>query len=86
MDETDPLMRGLKHKSEYIKGRCRLCRFRDLCTGAMRVRAFRTFNDPWAPDPQCYLTDEEIGLDDIKKKELVQSGEMYQMPAELSRK
>ena len=28
----------------------------------MRVRAFRTYNDPWAPDPQCYLTDEEIGL------------------------
>ncbi len=46
MDESDPLMRGLKHKAEYIKGRCRLCRYRDLCTGAMRVRAFRTYNDP----------------------------------------
>lgn len=84
MDESDPLMRGLKHKKDYIKGRCRLCRFRDLCTGAMRVRAFRAYNDPWAPDPQCYLSDEEIGLDDDKRHELLRSGEVFPTPTELS--
>ena len=26
LDESDPLMHGLKHKAAYIKGRCRLCR------------------------------------------------------------
>lgn len=83
MDESDSLMRGLKHKAEYIKGRCRLCRYTELCTGAMRVRAFRTYNDPWAPDPQCYLTDEEIGLTSDKKKELASAGEDFPMPAEL---
>ncbi|MBN2160297.1 MAG: radical SAM protein [Spirochaetes bacterium] len=85
MDERDPLMRGLKHKAEYIRGRCRLCRFRELCMGSMRVRAFRTYNDPWAPDPQCYLSDEEIGIDDRAKQELKLSGELYTMPEELTR-
>ena len=85
MDESDPLMRGLKHKAEHIKGRCRLCRYTKLCTGSMRVRAYRTYNDPWAPDPQCYLSDEAIGLDEYKINELIQSGEDYLMPEELTR-
>ncbi len=84
LDEKDPLMKGLKHKADYIKGRCRLCRYRDLCTGAMRVRAYRTFNDPWAPEPQCYITDDEIGLTDEKKQFLAENGEEFPMPEELT--
>ncbi len=84
-DESDPLMKGLKHKADYIKGRCRLCRYQDLCTGAMRVRAFRAYGDPWAPDPQCYITDEEIGLDKEKQAELKRAGELFEMPVELAR-
>jgi heme d1 biosynthesis protein len=26
------------------------------------VRAHQLTNDPWAEDPACYLTDEEIGV------------------------
>ncbi|HPS56575.1 MAG TPA: radical SAM protein [Spirochaetota bacterium] len=85
MDESDELMRGLKHKAEFIKGRCRLCAYRDLCTGSMRVRGFRAHGDPWAPDPQCYLTDEEIGLDSEKKEYLKRSGEEFPVPEELAR-
>ena len=83
MDESDPLMKGLKSKAAYIKGRCRLCAYRDLCTGAMRVRAQRNYGDPWAPDPQCYLSDEEIGLDAEKKEELRRKGEIFPQPKEL---
>ena len=85
MDKSDPLMRGLKDKANYIKGRCRLCQYTELCTGAMRVRAYRTFQDAWAPDPQCYLSDEEIGLTDEKKSELKKSGEDFQIPEEFYR-
>jgi radical SAM protein with 4Fe4S-binding SPASM domain len=84
-DESDTLMAGLKHKADRIKGRCRLCGYRGMCTGSMRVRALRTYGDPWAPDPQCYLTDEEIGLDGDKLKELIASGQNYVMPEELAR-
>lgn len=80
MDETDEMMHGLKHKVDYLKGRCSLCRYKELCTGAMRVRGFRTYNDPWAPDPQCYITDEEIGLDEEKKGALRKKGEAFPVP------
>jgi hypothetical protein len=84
MDENDPIMRGLKHKVLHLKGRCRLCIYKSLCTGAMRVRALRTFGDRWAPDPQCFISDEEIGLTDEKKKELILKGENFKMPEELT--
>lgn len=85
MDESDELMHGLKHKANYIKGRCRLCQYRDLCTGSMRVRGYRTYGDFWAPDPQCYLTDEEIGVTEEMLEELKGKGEDFPKPAELAK-
>ncbi len=61
-DESDPILAGLRNRAEKVHGRCRACRFWHLCGGALRVRADIACNDPWAPDPGCYLTDEEIGL------------------------
>ena len=34
----------------------------DICAGNFRVRAEAVSGDVWAPDPACYLTDEEIGI------------------------
>ncbi|MHC4648007.1 MAG: hypothetical protein ACYTBJ_21315, partial [Planctomycetota bacterium] len=70
----------LKDRPKYIKGRCRLCKFFRACGGSLRVRADLHFGDPWAPEPACYLTDEEIGLDKEKQAELVRCGEVFQMP------
>ena len=61
MDTSDPLMAGLKDRRSVIRGRCRSCKYFDACGGALRVRADLVYGDPWAPDPACYLTDEEIG-------------------------
>ncbi len=76
----EPLLKRLRDRRSYVKGRCRLCKFFDACGGALRVRADLHFGDPWAPDPGCYLTDEEIGLDDEKVAELKAGGELYEMP------
>lgn len=61
-DTSDPIMKGLKNKVEYIKGRCAKsnCRFFDICKGGSRTRALALTGDIWASDPACYLTDEEI--------------------------
>jgi len=59
-DLSDPLMARLKDKKRYIKGRCAACRWLDICAGNFRVRAEAVTGDIWAPDPACYLTDEEI--------------------------
>ena len=61
-DITEPLMSVLKDRGRALKGRCRSCRYLDICNGNLRVRAERYFDDVLAPDPACYLTDEEIGL------------------------
>lgn len=59
-DESNPLLAGLRNRASKVHGRCQTCRFWCMCGGALRVRADLTCNDPWAPDPACYLTDEEI--------------------------
>ncbi len=59
-DTSDPLMNKLKEKKKYAKGKCGTCRWLDICAGNFRVRSEAVTGDVWAPDPACYLTDEEI--------------------------
>ena len=59
-DLSNPLMAKLKEKKKYVKGRCAACAWLDICGGNFRVRAEAVTGDVWAPDPACYLTDEEI--------------------------
>jgi heme d1 biosynthesis radical SAM protein NirJ len=61
-DVSDPLMAGLKASPRRIEGRCGGCRYFDICGGNTRVRAHQLAGNPWAEDPACYLTDEEIGV------------------------
>jgi 12,18-didecarboxysiroheme deacetylase len=61
-DTRDPLMAGLKDRKPLLQGRCARCRYLDICNGNFRVRAEAVHGDVWAPDPACYLSDEEIGL------------------------
>ncbi len=61
-DPNIELLQKLKDKKRYVKGRCAKCRFLDICGGNFRARAEAVYGDIWAPDPACYLTDEEIGI------------------------
>jgi 12,18-didecarboxysiroheme deacetylase len=67
-DLTHPLMAMLKDKKKHVKGRCAACRFLEVCAGNFRVRAEAVTGDLWAPDPACYLTDEEIGIKGFNSK------------------
>lgn len=59
-DPTDEFLMRLKDKKRYVTGRCASCRWLDICGGNFRVRAEAVTGDVWAPDPACYLSDEEI--------------------------
>jgi radical SAM protein with 4Fe4S-binding SPASM domain len=59
--QNDTLL-GLRNRLPRLQGRCAQCRFLGLCGGGFRVRAEQVYGNPWAPDPACYLTDEEIGV------------------------
>lgn len=61
-DTSDELLQKLKEKKKFVRGRCALCKWLDICGGNFRVRAEAAHGDLWAPDPACYLTDDEIGI------------------------
>ncbi len=59
-DTAKSLMMQLKDKKPHVTGRCTRCRWLDVCGGNFRARPEAVTGDIWAPDPACYLTDEEI--------------------------
>jgi len=61
-DPSQPLLQSLRERRKHLTGRCGLCRYQELCGGNFRVRAEAVHGDIWAPDPACYLSDQEIGL------------------------
>ena len=64
-DTSDPLMKGLKAKQRPLEGRCAICKHLPICGGNSRTRAWQLTGNPWAEDPGCYLSDEEIGVVDM---------------------
>ncbi len=65
-DVSDPIMAGLKRSPRRIKGRCGTCAHFDICGGNTRIRALQVTGDAWEADPGCYLSDGEIGLDEVR--------------------
>ena len=72
--EASELMYRLKDKRPFVTGRCVDCRFLDVCGGNFRVRAEAATGDLWAPDPACYLTDEEIAPHEGDPAPIVERG------------
>ena len=64
-DSADALLAKLRNKKDHVKGRCARCRYLELCGGNFRVRAEAVTGDLWEADPACYLSDEEIGLQEV---------------------
>ena len=62
-DLSHPILRGLKNRRGLLGGRCATCRWLDACNGNFRARAEAVYDDFWAQDPACYLTDDEIAKD-----------------------
>ncbi len=62
-DRDNRFLMQLKDKKKHVTGRCSRCRFLDICGGNLRARAEAVTGDLWSPDPACYLTDEEIGIE-----------------------
>ncbi len=60
LDESNPLLKGLRHRLPLLKGKCGRCHFQDICAGNFRVRAEAFYGDVWQEDPACYLTEKEI--------------------------
>lgn len=58
-DESNPLLARLRDRGSELATRCQDCRYRAVCAGGSPLRSLTVHGDPFAPDPQCYLTDQE---------------------------
>lgn len=58
-NEKEPLLASLRDRKAFLKGQCAICPYLDLCGGSHRVRAEAITGDRWAPDPACYLTENQ---------------------------
>jgi len=58
-DESNPLLSALREREEHLSGRCADCAYQSICRGGSRLRALAAHDDPFAPDPKCYLTERE---------------------------
>lgn len=56
-----PLVGELRDRASRLEGRCQSCPFLSVCRGSHRERALARHGNPWAPDPSCVLTDEDLG-------------------------
>jgi radical SAM protein with 4Fe4S-binding SPASM domain len=54
------LLEKLRKHPRDIGGRCKECSYIDICNGGSRSRAWAIYDDLWAQDPSCYLSDLEI--------------------------
>jgi len=54
-----PDLARYRDRHSLLHGRCASCRWLEVCNGNLRARA-RAAGDPWGPDPDCVLFDEEI--------------------------
>ena len=60
VDPKNELLGELRNKKAHVTGRCKGCRFLDVCGGNFRARAEAATGTRWGVDPACYLTDAEI--------------------------
>ncbi|MDA7964467.1 MAG: heme d1 biosynthesis radical SAM protein NirJ, partial [Ruegeria sp.] len=58
----------LRTRPRPLKGRCGACQLKDVCGGNTRIRALQLTGDPWAEDPACYLSNQEIGVEDAGER------------------
>ncbi len=65
---NDPMLAQLRRRPRPLKGRCGECAFQSVCGGNTRIRALQLTGDPWAEDPACYLSDEEIGVERLGER------------------
>jgi len=54
------LLKNLRNRIPFLKGKCGRCNFKDICAGNFRSRAETLYGDIWQEDPACYLTEDEI--------------------------
>lgn len=52
-DSENPILAAFREKTNFLKGKCASCVYKELCGGGCRIRAYAQYGDIWAEDPLC---------------------------------
>ncbi len=58
-ESNDERLHILRDRVPHLSSRCQRCRFVEICNGNIRTRAETLTGDWLAPDPGCYLSEDE---------------------------
>ena len=53
------MLEKLRVHPRKLGGKCETCQYLAICNGGSRSRAYAIYDDLWAEDPSCYLTNKE---------------------------
>jgi len=53
------MLNRLRTHPRVLSGKCKSCRYLDICNGGSRSRAWAIYDDLWAEDPSCYLSEDK---------------------------
>jgi len=53
--EPTELLEKLRVHPRELSGKCKDCKYLNICNGGSRSRAYAIYGDMWAEDPSCYL-------------------------------
>jgi radical SAM protein with 4Fe4S-binding SPASM domain len=56
----EPVLNMLRNKHKFADGRCKKCKWFDLCKGNFRFSGNKSGIECWRNEPACYLRDDEI--------------------------
>ncbi len=59
-NKPNELLQKLRIHPREIGGKCGKCYYINICNGGSRSRAYAIYNDLWAEDPSCYLSENEL--------------------------
>jgi radical SAM protein with 4Fe4S-binding SPASM domain len=54
-DAGNPLLSALRSKVGLLTGKCGSCKYKGICGGGCRIRAYTQGGGLWAEDPLCWL-------------------------------
>ena len=55
--ENSEMLQKLRIHPRELEGKCKECKYLDICNGGSRSRAWAIYDNLWAQDPSCYLED-----------------------------
>ncbi len=55
--ENSEMLQKLRIYPRELEGKCKECKYLDICNGGSRSRAWAIYDNLWAQDPSCYLED-----------------------------